>query len=55
MQLWAVVLAAVGVLAMGEIVPREQAPALLLSVAQYGIFGVGAIWLMIIWLGRSSR
>lgn len=54
-QLWAVALAAVGVLAMGEIVPNEQAPRLLLSIAQYGIFVVGAVWLLVIWFGRSTR
>ena len=54
-QLWAVALVGVGASAISGAIPREQAPGLLLSVAQYGIFAVGAVWLAVLWFGRSRN
>ena len=52
-QVWAVVLAVVGILALAGAIPHDEAPGVLLVVVQYGILAVGAVWLAIVWFGRS--
>jgi hypothetical protein len=54
-QVWAVALAVTGVLAVVGVVPDERAPSVLLGVTQYGVMGIGLLWLVIVWLGRGRH